>query len=388
MRINKITPMFLFLILCFYQVTIFAQKNAVTELPMRFRGSMPAVEVMVNGQGPFLFAIDTGAQGTLRVDTSLVEKLALKKNGEVRAGDGSGQNARVVETVGVASVRIGDLEFKDLTAPTRDYNTSPNIAHIDGILGFGLFAGHLLTLDYPRKGVRIEKGELPAANGKDILSYDNAREVPVVELQVGQQKVKADIDSGNMIGGFILPAAVVEKTALASEPVVVGRARTVSNDIEIKQVKLKESIRLGGFEFTEPSVNYPSLSNANIGSKILSEFALTFDQKNTRVKLRRTKLPKAAEEPRAQAAPRSVKFDPKDFTGKYGDRTITSEGGDLFIQRPNGMKLKLVNLSKDEFTLEQAPAARIKFNRDEKGVVTEVQVLNQTGAWETARKNS
>ncbi len=36
--------------------------SAVVELPMLFRGPMPAVEVKVNGQGPFIFAIDTGGR--------------------------------------------------------------------------------------------------------------------------------------------------------------------------------------------------------------------------------------------------------------------------------------------------------------------------------------
>ena len=33
------------------------------EIPMRIDGGMPSIELMVNGQGPFLFGIDTGAQG-------------------------------------------------------------------------------------------------------------------------------------------------------------------------------------------------------------------------------------------------------------------------------------------------------------------------------------
>jgi hypothetical protein len=31
------------------------------EIPMQLDGGMPAIELMVNGQGPFLFGIDTGS---------------------------------------------------------------------------------------------------------------------------------------------------------------------------------------------------------------------------------------------------------------------------------------------------------------------------------------
>lgn len=270
------------LFLC--QFYISAQNKAV-EIPMQFRGPMPAIEVMVNGKGPFLFAIDTGGQGEARLDSSLVEKLGLKPNGQAGAGDGSGQNIQTLNTFEVDSIKIGDISFNKVTALSRNYNSSPNLPKIDGILCFGLFKDYLLTLDYPEKKVLIEKGELPKTDNKNILDFDDARGIPSVELQVGGQKVKAHVDSGNIVAPFILSSAIVEKAGLASEPVVVGKARTVSSEIEIKQVRLKDSIRLGSFEFANPLVNYPGLSDANIGSKFLSYFIITFDQKNKRLKL-------------------------------------------------------------------------------------------------------
>lgn len=366
------------LLLC--QLLVPAQKREVIELPMLFRGPMPAVEVMVNGKGPFLFAIDTGAQGTARIDSSLVEKLGLKPSGQVPASDVSGQNVRMLDTYEVDSIKIGDLTFEKITAPSRNYNTSPNFPKVDGILAFNLFAEYLLTLDYPGKKVRLEKGALPAANGTNILEYDNSRQIPIVELWIGEQKVKAHIDSGNTIAPFILPAAVIEKAGLASEPVVVGRARTVSNEIEIRQARLKDTIRLGGFEFAEPTVNFPSISDANIGSRLLSEFSITFDQKNKRLKLERTK-------PASETGSTAATQNAKDYIGTYGERIVSEENGDLYIQRTGGMKLKLVNVSKDEFTLERVPGARLKFVREAaSGKVIEIQVLNPQGGWEKAAR--
>ena len=146
-------------------------------------------------------------------------------------------------------------------------NTSPNVPKIDGILGFNLFNEYLLTLDFPSKRVRLERGELPKADGADVLSFESRRGIPVVELNVGGQNVKAHIDSGNAVGGFVLPTALVEKLTFASAPVVVGRARTVGSDVEIKEVRLKESIRLGRFEYAGPTVVFPAVSeDANIGA--------------------------------------------------------------------------------------------------------------------------
>jgi hypothetical protein len=67
--------------------------------------------------------------------------------------------------------------------------------------------------------------------------------------------------------------------------VTVGRARSVSNQIELKQAQLRDAIRIGRFDFPQPTITFPALSDTNVGFKVLREFAVTFDQKNRRVKL-------------------------------------------------------------------------------------------------------
>ena len=344
---------------------------------------MPAVEVTVNGQGPFLFAIDTGGQGMARVDSSLVEKLKLKPVGQVQATDGSGRNVRSLDVFALDSITLGGVQFNGVRAASRDYNMSPNLPKIDGILGFNLFADHLLTLDFTAKRVRVERGELPAADGAEVVGFENPQGIPVVELSVGGHKVKAHVDSGNTVGGFMLPAALAEKLAFAAAPVTVGRARTLSNDVEIKEGRLKDSIRLGRFEFAEPTVVYPAVSaDANIGSRVLSEFTLTFDQKNKRLRLKRQDAPKAAATQAAAVPARDF----KDYAGKYGERTVSAEGGALFLQRQGGPRLKLTPVAGDEFGLEVVPEARIKFVRDDGGKVVAISVLNRAGEWERATK--
>ena len=96
------------------------------------------------------------------------------------------------------------------------------------------------------------------------------------------------LDSGNMIGAFVLPTAFVEKLTQASEPKVVGRARSASGDMEIKQVQIKELVRLGRHEFPDATITFPALSDiGNVGAKILTQFAVTFDQQHQRVRLTR-----------------------------------------------------------------------------------------------------
>ena len=369
-----------FLILA-YAIAISAQGSTAVDVPMLSRGPQPAVEVMINGKGPFLFAIDTGAGLQADIDPALVSQLKLQTNGKVRAGDPSGQNAREFDTVLIGSISLGGAEFRNVTAMTREQRALPNYPKVNGLLGFSLFAEYLFTLDYPGKRVHLDRGAL-AANDSDILSFEMPHGIPVVELAVGNFKVKAHIDSGNMMGGFILPTALVEKLSLASSPVTVGRARTVSNEIEIKEVRLRDSIKLGRFEFAQPTITFPTFAeDVNIGSKILREFALTFDQKNKRIKLRR-----ALATPTDQTI-KSASSERNEYVGVYGSRSISFADGALFLQRQGGPKLKLVPVSKDEFTFQEVPDARIEFVRDESGRIAELRVLNREGQWEISKKD-
>lgn len=378
-RVRNITIFFALLFLMAFPAI--AQRAPLLDVPITFRGSLPVVEVMVNGKGPFLFTIDTGAGLQADLDSALVAQLKLQPSGKVPGGDPSGRNAQEYDTVAIDSIALGSVEFHNVTAISRARRMSPNAPRVDGILGFSLFKDYLFTLDYPGKRLRLERRELPEANGADILNFDDPRHVPVVDLSVGNTKIKAHIDSGNMMGGFVLPEALVNTLNLLSQPVTVGRAQTVNNEIEIKQARLSDSIRLGRFEFSQPTISFPALAaDANIGLMILRDFVLSFDQKNKRVRLERPA-------PRTESVA-VIEVPPalKDYVGSYGIRAISFEDGALYLQRQGGPKVKLVAAGKDEFTLEPVPSARVTFVRGESGKVSELRVLNRAGEWETSKK--
>src|SRR5437868_9891341 len=282
---ERFTFAIIFLVACV--VSVAAQNSSVAVAPMKFRGLMPVIEVKLNGQGPFAFTIDTGAGMQADIDTSVAAQLKLQPNGKVLNGDPSGENDREVDTARIDSIAFGDAEFRNVTAMIRPQRITRDYPDVDGILGFALFTDYLLTLDYPAMEVRLARGTLPPANGADVLNFEIENRIPVIEVAIGKIRVRAHIDSGNFVAGFILPEEIAEQLQLMSQPVTVGRARSVSNQIELKQVKLKDTIRIGGFDFPQPTITFPALSDTNVGFKVLRDFALTFDQKNRRVKLAR-----------------------------------------------------------------------------------------------------
>lgn len=255
--------------------------GASVEVPMLADDEV-LLEVRVNGKGPYRFLLDTGAAGGGRISSSLAQTLGLKTVAQAVAGDPMGKNTQTIDIVEADSLTIGEAGFKSVHLGVRDFAARPGV---DGVLGIGLFEDFLLTLDYPRQRVRIEKGGLPAADGKGVLAFEAPQGIPRIRLKVGDQDVAVDVDSGNRNGEVVLPASYIGKVPLAKEPVVVGRGRTGYNEFEIKQAPLKGALQVGGQTVDQPLVDFiEGFPNGNLGRRFLRRFAVTIDQKNHRIR--------------------------------------------------------------------------------------------------------
>jgi hypothetical protein len=192
-----------------------------------------------------------------------------------------------MEVVGVDSIQLGGATFVRLDASTRDDDEGGRPLDVDGVLGFGLFSGSMVTLDYPAGRLRVEPKELPPADGADVLDYDDADGIPSIAIAVDSLRMSAHVDAGSM-GGFVLPERLLEKLPLAAAPRVVGTARTVSNTFEIKAAPLRGSVRIGTLDFERPNVEFqPIMPDANVGSRILRDLKVSFDTKNKRIRFQR-----------------------------------------------------------------------------------------------------
>ena len=145
------------------------------EVPMRMVNRRPMVDVRINGGGPYSFLIDTGGSGLARADKSLVDKLKLEVVGEARGAAGTGGQVVSMPIVRYSTLEIGGAVFKNVDAPSRDYNEGLD-TRIDGVLGIGLFSTCLVTLDYSQRQRAPAPGATPTltrlvspfAGGDDI----------------------------------------------------------------------------------------------------------------------------------------------------------------------------------------------------------------------------
>jgi hypothetical protein len=130
----------------------------------------------------------------------------------------------------------------------------------------------------------VSPGALPDADGKDILPFDNPRRVVEITFDVAGTTMTGDLDTGGP-DGVTLPAAMMERVPLAGAAKVIAQGVTVSGPMDISEGTLRGAVTVGRYAILNPAIQFvPPFPHANLGIALLSQFALTFDQKNKRVR--------------------------------------------------------------------------------------------------------
>ena len=258
--------------------------EAPIEVAMDLRWMKPAIQVKLNGTGPYWFILDSGAGPYLIVDADLAAELKFPPEGKETIGDPTNPHALTVDKVLVDRAEVGTLVYEGVEALTWDKVLYSGANRPRGIVGMGLFGGRLVTLDYPAGKVRLERGDLPEPDGNTVLNAPMSHNVPSIEILVDGKPVMARLDTGST--GFLsLPTEYVGKLPLTGEPIEVGRAHTVNREYPVLSSTLKGAIGVGGLRIQNPVLNFIDTGGANVGTDLLRYLVVTIDKRNQRVRL-------------------------------------------------------------------------------------------------------
>ncbi len=343
------------------------------EVPISLEANLPIVEARVNGAGPFRFGIETGA-GFIVVSPELAAKLALTRTG------GAGETPEYhVDRIDIGAVVFHDVPVSALRVAQGG---------IDGVLGLPLYHDLLLTIDYPKRLARFERGSLPPADGKTVLSLTRVGPFWGIPLSVAGVAQAAVLDTRST-GAFGFTPESAAPLKFEGDQRVIGRARGAAiPETEVKAGRLSGDIVIGRYTFPKPTVTIRALppgfpTEAIVGARILSLFTVTLDQRNARLRLARDGSDTIVLDDPVRPAVRA-----RDYVGRYGVRDIRLEpDGRLVLQRDGGPPLEMQPTGPDAFTLREVPQARIEFVRDATGTVTAVKILNRDGEWETVGRD-
>jgi predicted aspartyl protease len=153
------------------------------------------VSVMINGQGPFRFIVDSGANYST-ISPQLASRLGLEPGPDssilVNGITGTAQ----VPSVAVASLQAGDLKIDNTRFPVV---WAPLMAGADGILGVAGLKNERLFVDFERNRVQIARSNHVAAlNDFTHIAAKRIRGgLMSVPAEVGGIRVLAIIDTGS-----------------------------------------------------------------------------------------------------------------------------------------------------------------------------------------------
>lgn len=148
--------------------------------------------VRINGQGPFNFLLDTGANVSC-VSHRLADRLELK----------SEESARVHTVVGVRSrpivlldlLQVGPRDRRNVRAPSLPIRAE----EIDGVLGVDWLKGQRLVLDFKGKSIQITRSRSDNnEHGRTVVVPARRRhgQLTIVDAELSGKPISAILDSG------------------------------------------------------------------------------------------------------------------------------------------------------------------------------------------------
>ena len=198
----------------------------------RERFERMTVPVMIKGQGPFRFMIDTGAQATV-VATSLAERLDLHhRRPAVLVGMASREN---IFTTEIPEFGIGQRTLNIMRAPLVE---KANIGGADGILGLDSLQDQRVLLDFVENRISVadadEKGK---TNGYEIIvkAREQLGQLIIADARVNGIHTAVIVDTGAQ--GSIGNPALFEKLR--------GRDLGSSEMTDINGNQLTGDVKLG-----------------------------------------------------------------------------------------------------------------------------------------------
>ncbi len=175
-----------------------AQTLATEEPPTEFGAGRDGYEhmlapVSVNGQGPFQFLMDTGAN-TSCVSRDLAERLML--TGTAPARIHTVVSVRERPTVLIDRLQVGDRSRKAVRAAALPLNKG-----LDGVLGVDWLEGQRLVLAFKAKSISIAHSVRDVAADGSVIVPARRRmgQLTIVDADLNGRPISAMVDSGSQM---------------------------------------------------------------------------------------------------------------------------------------------------------------------------------------------
>ena len=259
-----------------------------TSLPFKLVDGRIFVNVKVNGEGPFAFLFDTGADAD--ISSGLAERLHLSP-GNTETGTGTGEKPVTAVDTTVRALQIGDLRLSNVAFHAISLDDAPAVfgkQPVDGIIGFPILEQLIVEVDYASNRLRLT---LPSAytprRAGTTMHFERLRWVPLVDATLDGIRGKFGVDTGARLS-LLLYGPFVDQNDLRTKysSQVSGVTGWGLGGPIRSQIARARIFTLGNLEVRDPLVRLSlqksgglttSDTSGLIGPDILSQFNITFD---------------------------------------------------------------------------------------------------------------
>ena len=220
------------------------------------RNEHMVLPVSINGQGPFRFMIDTGANVSC-VSTRLAEQLELAAASPAKVHTVVGVRSR--PRVVIPHLEIGGRVRRTVRAPALSFRG----VDIDGVLGVDWLRGQRLVLDFKGQNLEITRSrEEPAEEGRVIVpARRRSGQLTIVDADMRGKRISAMIDSGSQVTvcNAAMRRLVANEQPSAEDLLQRVRLEAITGEAFWGEMLYLPFVRLGGLQLGNVPVVHADL---------------------------------------------------------------------------------------------------------------------------------
>lgn len=216
------------------------------------------VPVTVNGQGPFDFVVDSGADRSV-LSAPLADRLGLAPGPNVLVHGVGG--SQITHTARVDDLVVGDTRLSSVNLPVLP----PERVGADGLLGVDILEGRNVIMDFRKRKLEIRRSRssldfVRLPREVSVMADDRFGRLTIADCRVAGAKALAFIDSGGgvSIGNMALSRAIATRRR-RHDDVSPARLLTASGEISVGEYRIAPSLTLGDLRMTNVPIAFADL---------------------------------------------------------------------------------------------------------------------------------
>jgi predicted aspartyl protease len=272
-----------------------APAAAPATVPFEFVDRRIALQVRIDGAGPYTMLLDTGASATLSAEDARALRLRTGHGFEM-AGTGAGHVHAVESRVGSFDLGSGVVlrDVPTTVVPLAELRRVSALPHFDGLLGSELLAHYVVAIDYAQQKLTLQAPETyapdPAGVTVPLLSRHGT---PAIRAGVDGSSGSFVIDTGDRVTLTLMEPFAKSHHVLETYPSSVQGLTGWGFGGPVPGYLTRVGrLDIGSIEIAHPLTRIPTVAGGfftsthmegSIGTGVCEQFTVTFDVPHGRV---------------------------------------------------------------------------------------------------------